>query len=118
MWPPTLVVLLARATMAMAFQRTMLLILGDGVQVRGVDAGRAVDAGGLGPVHEGVEEELGPLRPLGAQDGLQGLHPLGRLLRVDVDELVGDGRRADLAGRADNHQGSRFLSVEGSVPAR
>ena len=60
------------------------LVLRDRVHVRGGDAERDVHAGGPGLALEGVEEELGPLRPLDPEDGFQRLQPLGGFQRVVV----------------------------------
>src|SRR5262249_12124119 len=96
-----------------------LLILGDGIDVRRVNAGRAVNSRRPGPAEERVEQEPGSLRSLDAQDSLEGLQPLRRLLGVNVRDLRGEGRPPDDVFGADDHRANapRALWVGGFTPA-
>ena len=61
----------------------------DRVQVGGGRLVRKVGAGAASLVDQGLEQEVGALRPLPVHDGLQGLQPLGRFRRVDVPGRLG-----------------------------
>ncbi len=67
------------------------LLLGrDGVDVRSGDRGREAHLLLPGPVQELHEEELGAGLAQVLDHGVEGVHPLARLLRVDVGEMVGE----------------------------
>ena len=67
-----------------------LLVGRDGVDVGRGDGGREADLVLPGPLEQLHEQEAGPGLAVGVDDGVEGVEPLGRLLGVDVRQLVGE----------------------------
>ena len=65
-----------------------LLVGRDGVDVRGRDRGREADLALPGPLEQLHQQEAGAGLPVGLDDGVEGVEPLGGLLRIDVGYLV------------------------------
>ncbi len=65
-----------------------LLVRGDGVDVRRGDGGGEAHLVLPGPLEQLHQEEASPGLAAGVEDGVEGVDPLGRLLRIDVGELV------------------------------
>ncbi len=61
-----------------------LLVGRDGVDVRRRDGGGKADLVGPGPLEELHEQEASPGLAVGVEDGIEGVDPFRRLLRIDV----------------------------------
>src|SRR5450755_2186308 len=94
MWPPSSEdSLLARTTIAIAFQRTIerrragdlgLLLGRDRVDVGRVEGGDRAGAGGLSPLDDARENVPRALRPVVGHDRIERLEPFARLDGVDI----------------------------------
>ena len=65
-----------------------LLVGRDRVDVRARDGGREADLAGSRSLEQLHEEEAGAWPPAGLDDGIEGVQPLGRLLRIGVGYLM------------------------------
>ena len=81
----------ADAALDVLVAREPRLLLGrDGVDVRRADRRRERHLQLVGPLHQLEHQELTPRLAARVDHGVEGVEPLGRLLRVDIRELSGE----------------------------